>query len=329
METNIQDNVQNSFSAAGFAQEHPLARDVLKQRPEWLAAAGALAGQAPAQLPKPVVQGIKALHTVKGRQETGLILAEGHNALQEAFNSGFSPLFWIVDASRKDDYRTLERVSSQDFSGQHFSGQHFSRPILLGGEQLARLTTTESSPGCLAIFERPEALPLEAFLQGKQSLLVLAGLQDPGNAGTLIRSARAFGFDGLVTTPGTVDVWSPKVIRSSAGLVFGVPACPCSESLETILEWVVTQGVSVCLTSSHVQPQSQPYTAFSWPARCALVLGNEGAGLPVARMPAQTQWITIPTEAACESLNVAVAGSILMAARYNAVSSNTGSSSRL
>lgn len=129
-------------------------------------------------------------------------------------------------------------------------------------------------------------------------MMVADQLADPGNAGTLIRSAEAAGADAVVLTPGSVDPFNPKVVRASAGSLFRLPVVQAS--LETLDGWTRLG------TSSH---RGTGYTDTDLTRRIAVVLGNEAHGLgddaPI------DEWITIPHRGNAESLNVAMAATVL------------------
>jgi TrmH family RNA methyltransferase len=143
-------------------------------------------------------------------------------------------------------------------------------------------------------------------LQARATLLVLDAVQDPGNLGTLIRSADAFGTDAVIALPGTADFWSSKVIRSTAGSAFRRPLINAAE--DETWSWLSQHDVVIC----GADMEGQAVTAWSRPARVALVVGNEGAGLRVPTRARVDQLISIPMRGAAESLNVAVAAGILL-----------------
>lgn len=171
--------------------------------------------------------------------------------------------------------------------------------------ELAGLAGTESPQGVLVVCDEPPsfALPLEgdAALQ----LLVLDGLQDPGNVGTLIRSAWAFGLNGVVLLDGSADAWSPKAVRASAGMCFQIPIgrMPWSALQGSLAEADAELFVGVASGADASRAEL--------PARWALVVGNEGRGLrPEIQSLGRALSISMPGGA--ESLNAGVAGAILL-----------------
>jgi TrmH family RNA methyltransferase len=137
--------------------------------------------------------------------------------------------------------------------------------------------------------------------------VVLAGLQDPGNLGAILRSAEAFGADGVLALPGTVSAWNPKAVRASAGSVFRLPLLTVSE--EHCLAYLREAGVKLLSTSVSDAP---PADLVDLTEPVALLIGNEGNGVP-ERLAAQTGGkITIPCPGPVESLNAAVAAGVLL-----------------
>ena len=135
-------------------------------------------------------------------------------------------------------------------------------------------------------------------------VLVADRVQDPGNLGTMIRSAAAAGAAALVVTPGTVDVFSPKVVRAAAGALFVLPCVEVSSLAD-----VSKANLSLIGTSSHDQAGSVAYDEFDFTGRVAVVMGNEAAGLD-SSAPIDS-WVTIPHVGPVESLNVAMATTVL------------------
>ncbi len=160
---------------------------------------------------------------------------------------------------------------------------------------IERVASTESPQPVLAVVSmRSSELPSDATF-----VLVADRLADPGNAGTIIRSAEAAGADGVAFTPGSVDPYNPKVVRASAGSMFRIPVVEAS--LESL------SGFRRLGTSSH---RGDVYTDPVYHGRVAVVVGNEAHGLD--EDAAIDQWITIPHAGPAESLNVAMAATVLV-----------------
>ncbi|HEY0780471.1 MAG TPA: RNA methyltransferase, partial [Gemmatirosa sp.] len=139
-------------------------------------------------------------------------------------------------------------------------------------------------------------------------LLVLDAVQDPGNVGTLIRAAAALGAAGVVALPGTGDVWSAKVVRAGMGAHFAVPVLHAPlDALAAMLD-----AADVSLWGADGSGHPVDALAADAPPRLALAIGNEGAGLGDAVRSRATAHVAVPSTGAVESLNAAVAGSILL-----------------
>ncbi|MCB0956130.1 MAG: RNA methyltransferase [Ilumatobacteraceae bacterium] len=162
---------------------------------------------------------------------------------------------------------------------------------------LERVASTESPQPVLAVFALPPAAGLPA---GCDFVVAADRLSDPGNAGTIIRSAEAAGAQAVVLTPGSVDPFNPKVVRASAGSLFRVPVVTAT------LDTLRAAGLRVLATSSH---HGEVYTDVDLTGPVAVVVGNEAHG--VADDAAVDGWVSIPQAGQAESLNVAMAATVL------------------
>ena len=170
---------------------------------------------------------------------------------------------------------------------------------LLADGVLEKVSDTEAPRGVVAIARRPRSST--DVLDRATFVVVAHGLADPGNLGTLMRSAEAAGADALAITPGSVDATSPKVVRSSAGAVFHLPIVEIAD-----LDELRVRGIRIIGTSSH---HGVDFTDVDLTTRVALVIGHEAHGLP-ADTPID-EWVSIPHVGRAESLNAAMAGTIL------------------
>jgi TrmH family RNA methyltransferase len=166
--------------------------------------------------------------------------------------------------------------------------------------------TTDSPQGILAIAEIPSASPESLVIPPRARLLVLDAVQDPGNAGTMLRTAAALGASATLAAPGTVDLWNAKVVRSAMGALFHYPALPVTwEALDSLLS---SNGIP--LWGADVT--GQPIETIAPPTSVALVVGNEGAGLSTEARSRCARLVGISLAPEIESLNVAVAAGILL-----------------
>jgi TrmH family RNA methyltransferase len=224
-----------------------------------------------------------------------LAALEGFHLVEEAFASGIAVRTIFVAAGRETVLDALNVPASVEI---------FSVPEAI----LAATVTTESPQPIAAL----AALPVwrwPELLRGVSPLLiVLSGLQDPGNLGTILRSAEAFGATGAILLPGTVSPWNPKVMRASAGSVFRLPTL--ATSADTCFARLASASVSAVAAVPHDDETLPASNLFSGPL--ALVIGSEGAGIPVEILARCAHRVTIPCPGPVESLNAAVAASILM-----------------
>lgn len=166
---------------------------------------------------------------------------------------------------------------------------------------LKKITGLENPDGYAAVFP----LPQEQDLSEKKTLIVLNNLSDPGNLGTLFRSALGLGWEGIFLTPGTVDPCNDKALRAAKGATFHMPYSFASE--EEILQIAANKNMTIYVAAL----KGQNVKNISFKAPFLLVLGNEGAGPAASFLKRGTQ-VSIPMSSDIESYNVATAGSILM-----------------
>jgi TrmH family RNA methyltransferase len=187
--------------------------------------------------------------------------------------------------------------------------------LLLPDRLFDSLVPSESPQGVAALVRLRE-FALDDLIERLQvgPMVVLAGLQDPGNLGTILRSSEAFGSAGVVLGEGTVSPFNSKVIRASAGSVFRLPLVhahgkSAEGKMEEVAEKLRTQGVRLIATSSH---KGTALDQAELKGSTALFFGNEGAGLPRELMARMDEFISIPHTPLVESLNAGVAASIVL-----------------
>lgn len=211
-------------------------------------------------------------------------MVEGPRLVRDAVAAG-----WVVE-------RQFVAPGAEPVDGSGGLAVGLVHPLAPGVAE--RVSHVQSSTGLLAIVSVREPSP--DLLDRAGFVVVADRVADPGNLGTIWRSAEAAGADAVVVTPGTVDTTSPKVVRSSAGACFHVPAVMAS------LADVRAGGLGLIGTSSH---RGSSHVATDWSGRIAIVVGNEAAGLdddaPVDR------WVRIEHCGRSESLNVSMAATVL------------------
>ena len=165
---------------------------------------------------------------------------------------------------------------------------------------------TESPQGVLAIGETPSYSLTQLAHKEFLRILVLDAVQDPGNVGTMLRTSAALGIDATVALPGTVDLWNAKVVRAAMGASFHHPAFHASEA--ALFEFLDADGAELW----GAEAAGEPLTRGMAPARLALAVGNEGAGLSSSVRARARRLVSLPISGAVESLNVSVATGILL-----------------
>jgi TrmH family RNA methyltransferase len=229
----------------------------------------------------------------KYRDRLGLYIAEGEKVVREAIQLG----------------RAKTVVMRDDFKGSF--DREDSAFVFMKGSLFSKIAQTETSQGILAIIEEPY-FERESFVkvisQKESNVLVLDRLQDPGNIGTIIRTADAAGYAGMIVMKGSGDIFSPKVIRAASGSLMRMPFYR-SESEEEALA-ILSDAKKVIVGTT---PESGvAYDKADWSGGIALIIGNEGNGLSETFKAATHRNVKIPMSKDVDSLNAAVAAGILI-----------------
>jgi len=252
----------------------------------------------------PLVKQLRQAFSRTELTEGGDCAIEGLRILEEAIRSGLrlSAVFFRESAQDRAE-RLLPQI-----------GAHVET-LLLPDRLFDSLVPSESPQGVAALVRLRE-FALDDLIERLQvgPMVVLAGLQDPGNLGTILRSSEAFGSAGVVLGEGTVSPFNSKVIRASAGSVFRLPLVhahgkSAAGKLEEVAEKLRTQGVRLIATSSH---RGTALDQADLKGSTALFFGNEGAGLPRELMGRMDEFLSIPHTPLVESLNAGVAASIVL-----------------
>lgn len=182
------------------------------------------------------------------------------------------------------------------------------RPTLIAPHVAEKLAGTKTSQGVFVLFEQP--VPPVERLDTATHILALEGVQDPGNVGTLLRSAAAFGFDGVLLSKGCAAPFAPKTLRASMGAAGRLPVAPVQD-LSQALQQLRARGV-VCLAAALYHSRPLDEAPQGYPDGLCAVIGSEGQGLTDAAVQACDMAVRIPMTDLVESLNAGVAGSILL-----------------
>jgi len=261
----------------------------------------------------PAVQHLRRLSRRRSaRTDSGCFVIDGPVLVAEALDAGLRLESVYVELG--DDGRVGTAVHEVADRAERRGA---TRHDLFAGV-LAGAVDTVTPHGIAAIASLPPArLDLAPLVGGSAApataggagpVLVLAGLSDPGNAGTLLRSAEAAGARAVVATAGTVDLFAPKVVRASAGSLFRVPVVVDAD-IDDLLLALAGAGATTIGTAADAPA---PYDETDLTGPVALVLGNEAHGLDPALARQLDTTVAIPMEGQVESLNVAMAGTLLL-----------------
>lgn len=247
-----------------------------------------------------IVKLCKQLQQRKHRDKTGLYLIEGPNILRDALSLGVPLSAVIVRCGYFD--------RSRDFCLSDMPPD--VELIELAESIFDEIAETEHSQGIIAIAGRKELSEAEFFEQAGKSgnIVVLDRLQDPGNIGTIIRTADAAGYKGVVAIKGCSDIFSPKVVRAAAGSVFRVPVL-FAETPEQAAGQIKATGRRLIATCFDTDKR---YYDIDMKRGIALIIGNEGNGISRELLELSDERVKIPMTGSIDSLNAAVAAGILM-----------------
>jgi len=233
----------------------------------------------------------------KARERSGRFVAEGLRTVEELLQSGL-PIDGILTAGSA---RAVPRAAML----LDRAGAAGVPVVIVTDAEFESAAGTEAPQGVLAVAKTPVFTFAMLPAQGTR-LLVLDAVQDPGNVGTMLRTAAAFEVTATIALPGTVDLWNAKVVRSAMGSHFVHPTM--LSTVDALASFLGQRGIPLWGAAAAGTPVSE----IAVPAQWALAVGNEGAGLSSATQALVTQTIALPISAAVESLNVAVATGILL-----------------
>lgn len=240
----------------------------------------------------PRIAAVKQLHTPRGRRDAGRYIVEGPLMLEEARRSGL-----VLEAA----YAT-ERGAG---NGVAQALERDGTPLFIVDERtFQRISDVETPTGLLGVVPTRYA-EIGAMLAGDDPVLLLAGVADPGNAGTLVRTAEAFGVDRVIFGAGGVEPYGPKVVRAAMGALFRANVAVARA--DTLIAEARAAGRTIVATALDGEPLPQ----FIFPPRTILAVGNERHGV-ASWLPGWDRALAIPQVWPTESLNAAIAGSIVL-----------------
>lgn len=250
----------------------------------------------------PIIKNIILLQKKKSeRKKQGMFIVEGIKQVNEI--PSHYPIEYFVTAESYDS----DQIQNL--------GQ--GKWIVVPDELFKQMSDTETPQGVMAVVKRQDLLLEDLAKKESPFYLVLENLQDPGNLGTIIRSAYGFGVDAIFISKGSVDLYAPKTLRSTMSALFHVPII-VDIDMNECLEWLGKQDVTIYATA--LEESEVLYDADYRPG-CALIIGNEANGVTETTKHTAHQKVRIPMPGGLESLNASIAASICM---YEVMKQRTG-----
>jgi len=247
----------------------------------------------------PVIKEVKSLKNRKSREEKKLFFIEGIKITEEALKENAEIVRVIVSeefVSREDSVHLMKTIESRG-----------CKCFILPEKLFKEISDTETPQGIMAVL-RTRHFGIDEIVRENASLVILDAVQDPGNMGTIIRTADAAGFDGIIMSKGCVDVYNPKVIRATMGSIFRVPF-NFSENLTDTIRILKSKDIRVI--AAHLKGDKN-YFELDMDGNIAVVIGNEANGISDDVTVLADELVRIPMVGRTESLNASVAAGLLM-----------------
>ena len=236
---------------------------------------------------------INLIQKAKARREQDVFITEGIKMFLEADPDKIKEVY--VSQSFYEKGVAREKIEQCNYE-------------ILSDELFKKVSDTQTPQGILCVMKQYHYELEDLFLKENPLLLILEDIQDPGNLGTMVRTAEGAGVDGIIMTKGTVDIYNPKTIRSTMGSVYRMPFLYTEDLLDLMKE---LQKKGVKIYAAHLQGR-QFYHEMDFKGATAFLIGNEGNGLKDETADAADIYMKIPMQGQVESLNAAVASVILM-----------------
>lgn len=239
----------------------------------------------------------KLLKSAKFRRESSAFVCEGKRLCEDALLSGCEIISLIVSYTALDKYSDLtEKIS-----------QKSEEAIVLPDSLYAKISDTKTPQGILCVIKTLDNPSLFDKIKCNGKFLALDNIQDPVNLGTILRTAEAFGIDGIILSSDCCDIYSPKVVRGSMGAVFRL-----SYTIVDSVESFLNSYRDINSFAAVVDRNAEKLTDISFDGSCVVCIGNEGNGLRRSVIGACGKAFTIPMNGRAESLNAAIASSVIM-----------------
>ncbi len=234
---------------------------------------------------------INLIKKSKDRKAQGLFVVEGKRMFEETPRERIHSLF-VSESYEKENRDSLLGYSYETVSDEVFS----------------HMSDTKTPQGIMALVKMSEYSVLDMLQDENPLIMILENLQDPGNLGTIIRTAEGAGVDGIIMTTGTVDIYNPKVIRSTMGAMYRMKFAYTDKLCDTV-GLLKSRGITTY--AAHLKG-AVDYVTCDYKKGTAFFIGNEGNGLTDEATKLADRKIIIPMKGSLESLNAAVSGALLM-----------------
>ncbi len=241
-----------------------------------------------------IIKHIKFLHQKNNRDKYGEFFIEGYRFVNDAFQNGTTFKYILVSETADDNVKTLSN--------------NISVPLYIIKESLFKqISDTQNPQGIMAVLEKPKYESVDILKPNEKFIVILDNIQDPGNMGTIIRTAESSGADRIVISKGCVDIYNPKTLRSTMGSIFHRPIITVDNLSDCI---TILKQNRYKIFAGHLKGETE-YFSVDMSDKTAIVIGNEANGISdeVAKM---CKLIKIPMYGRAESLNASISAGILM-----------------
>lgn len=242
---------------------------------------------------------IKSLNRKKYRDSEGYFIVEGTKIIEECLDNDYNLKYLVINKS------FFENIDNMDLINKIYSKN--IEIIFVLDNIFKEITDTETPQGILGISKKIDGKMGEFIYDNNGFYLILDGIQDPGNMGTIIRTADAFGVSGILIGEGSVDIYNSKVVRATMGSIYRMPIYNVME-LKSLKKQIVDNNIKVYSTSLKGEKNLENIEYRG----SMFILGNESKGVSKPYEELSTDLVKIPMIGKVESLNVAVASSIIM-----------------
>lgn len=238
---------------------------------------------------------VKWKKNAKARREDGIFLVEGPKMTREAAALGLARRVYVTEEFLRKEGKIVKDIPA-------------GMLMAVSPAVFAQMSDTVTPQGILCVTKCPSYSLSEILKKEELSLLVLEDVQDPGNVGTMLRTAEAAGVDAVILSRGCADILSPKVVRSTMGAIFRLPFFVAEDFFGSLLE---LKQAGICFYAAHLQGTKE-YQEESFGKRTAILIGNESKGLTREVSELADVRVKIPMCGKVESLNASVAAALLM-----------------